>query len=163
LGPAYAVPPCPPHLRPRPELAQVTAALLRDDGTGTASRITALVGPAGSGTTSLALLACHDARVRHRFGGGVLWLTVGRERAPAEVAALLYGMFREAPGRGPRAAAGCSRPSRWTGRPPTRGRSPGTSPTSCSGTGRCCSSPTTWPRPRSSSRLRCSPGRCGCW
>jgi len=74
----------------------VTAALLRDDGTGTASRITALVGPAGSGTTSLALLACHDARVRHRFGGGVLWLTVGRERAPAEVAALLYGMFREA-------------------------------------------------------------------
>ena len=52
---------------------------------------TALVGAGGFRKTSLALLACHDDRVREFFTGGILWLTVGRDRTGAEIGELLRG------------------------------------------------------------------------
>ena len=62
----------------REELAEVVSALTAaDSGAGAAT--TGLVGSGGSGKTTLAAKACQDRRVRRRFRGGIVWLTVGRD------------------------------------------------------------------------------------
>jgi WD40 repeat protein len=58
------------------EVEQVVSALL--DG-GTVGITTSLHGAGGFGKTTLARMACADPRVRQRFAGGVLWVTVGRD------------------------------------------------------------------------------------
>lgn len=89
--PLFHVPPCPPTLMSRPELATVVAAL-RVEATGTVGVTTALVGAGGFGKTSLALLACHDERVRKFFSGGIIWVTIGRDRTTTQISDLLRGL-----------------------------------------------------------------------
>ena len=89
--PLFQVPPRPPKLESRPELETLVAAL-RAEATGAVGVTTALVGAGGFGKTSLALLACHDDRVREFFTGGIIWVTIGRDRTTAEVGNLLRGL-----------------------------------------------------------------------
>ena len=62
----------------RAELAEVVAALTAA-GPGAVALTTGLVGAGGFGKTTLAAKACQDRRVRRRFRGGIVWLTVGRD------------------------------------------------------------------------------------
>ena len=62
----------------RAELAQVVSALTAA-GSGAVALTTGLVGAGGFGKTTLAAMACQDRRVRRRFRGGIVWLTVGRD------------------------------------------------------------------------------------
>jgi hypothetical protein len=62
----------------RAELAQVVSALTTA-GSGTVALTTGLVGAGGFGKTTLAAKACQERRVRRRFRGGIVWLTVGRD------------------------------------------------------------------------------------
>jgi hypothetical protein len=62
----------------RAELAQVVSALTAA-GSGAVALTTGLVGAGGFGKTTLAAKACQDRRVRRRFRGGIVWLTVGRD------------------------------------------------------------------------------------
>ncbi|MFI6917508.1 NB-ARC domain-containing protein [Streptosporangium sp. NPDC050284] len=55
---------------------------------GTVGLTTGLAGAGGFGKTSLAVEACHSDEVRRRFDGGVIWVTVGRDRTGADIAAL---------------------------------------------------------------------------
>ncbi|MFF3444870.1 NB-ARC domain-containing protein, partial [Streptosporangium sp. NPDC002721] len=80
-----------PHRQPgwvrRTELDDVVSTLTMR-ASGTVGLTTGLAGAGGFGKTSLALEACHSDEVRKRFGGGVVWVTVGRDRAGADIAAL---------------------------------------------------------------------------
>jgi NB-ARC domain/WD domain, G-beta repeat/APAF-1 helical domain len=62
----------------RAELAEVVSALTAA-GSGAVALTTGLVGAGGFGKTTLAAMACQDRRVRRRFRGGIVWLTVGRD------------------------------------------------------------------------------------
>ncbi|GAA4192844.1 hypothetical protein GCM10022252_34900 [Streptosporangium oxazolinicum] len=71
----------------RTELDDVVSTLTMR-GSGTVGLTTGLAGAGGFGKTSLAVEACHSDEVRRRFGGGVIWVTVGHDRAGADIAAL---------------------------------------------------------------------------
>ena len=62
----------------RAELAELVAVLARG-GSGAVALTTGLVGAGGFGKTTLAARACAERRVRRRFRGGIVWVTVGRE------------------------------------------------------------------------------------
>jgi hypothetical protein len=62
----------------RAELAEVVSALA-GGGSGPVALTTGLVGAGGFGKTTLAARACAERRVRRRFGGGIVWVTVGQD------------------------------------------------------------------------------------
>jgi hypothetical protein len=62
----------------RGELAKVVSALTAA-GSGAVALTTGLVGAGGFGKTTLAAKACQDRKVRRRFRGGIVWITVGRD------------------------------------------------------------------------------------
>ena len=62
----------------RAELAQVVSALTAA-GSGAVAVTTGLVGTGGFGKTTLAAKACQDRRVRRRFRGGIVWVTIGQD------------------------------------------------------------------------------------
>ena len=68
------------------EAAQVVAALTNRRH-GAEGVTVALYGAGGFGKTILASTVCADRRVRRRFGGGVYWVTVGRDLRGAEAMA----------------------------------------------------------------------------
>ncbi|MET7399959.1 NB-ARC domain-containing protein [Dactylosporangium sp. NPDC005572] len=98
--PAAAAPPVPerrpwmaPPLErmvPRPELGaellEVLAAPARADEPAEVGLTTALRGAGGFGKTRLATWVSHQPRVRERFPGGLLWLTIGQEVRGADLA-----------------------------------------------------------------------------
>ena len=61
---------------------------------GTVGLTTGLAGAGGFGKTSLAVEVCHSDEVRRWFDGGVIWVTVGRDRAGADIAALANDVTR---------------------------------------------------------------------
>jgi hypothetical protein len=62
----------------RAELAELVSALT-GGGWGAVALTTGLVGAGGFRETTLAARACADRRVRRRFRGGIVWVTVGQE------------------------------------------------------------------------------------
>jgi hypothetical protein len=62
----------------RAELAELVSALA-GGGSGPGALTMGLVGAGGFGKTTLAARACADRRVRRRFRGGIVWVTVGRD------------------------------------------------------------------------------------
>ena len=69
----------------RGELAEVVSALT-DPDSGPVALTTGLVGAGGFGKTMLAAKACQDREVMQRFGGGIMWVTVGRDAHGARLA-----------------------------------------------------------------------------
>jgi len=84
----------------RGELAEVVSALT-DAGSGAVALTTGLVGAGGFGKTTLAARACQDRAVLRRFGGGVVWVTVGRDTAGPGLAARISEVIANAGGGGP--------------------------------------------------------------
>ncbi|WP_371781688.1 NB-ARC domain-containing protein [Streptosporangium subroseum] len=84
-GKLFQVLPVPKGWIPRGELDEVVQALT-GAGSRTVGVTTALWGAGGFGKTSLAVVACHDRRVRRYFSGGTVWATVGQDRTGAEIA-----------------------------------------------------------------------------
>ncbi|MEU4807193.1 NB-ARC domain-containing protein [Actinosynnema sp. NPDC023587] len=84
--------------RPAP-VRRVVAALCRRGGVSVGIT-TALSGAGGFGKTTVAKLVRADRRVLRRFGGGVYWVTLGRDvRTPAAIAAKVNDLLaRVAPG-----------------------------------------------------------------
>ncbi|MFD8564784.1 NB-ARC domain-containing protein [Streptosporangium canum] len=85
--PSFRVPPRNPEWVDRPELAMITAALRR--GSAPVGLTAGIVGAGGFGKTSLAAEICHRREVRRRFKGGIIWVTLGRDRTGAELASLI--------------------------------------------------------------------------
>jgi hypothetical protein len=83
----------------RGELAEVVAALT-DSGSGPVALTTGLVGAGGFGKTTLAARACRDREVLRWFGGGVVWVTVGRDTAGPGLAARISEVIANAGGSG---------------------------------------------------------------
>ena len=83
----------------RGELAEVVSALTAA-GSGAVAVTTGLVGSGGSGKTTLAAKACQDRRVRRRFRGGIVWLTVGRDTDDPGLAARISEMIAASGGDG---------------------------------------------------------------
>jgi NB-ARC domain len=83
----------------RAELAEVVSALA-GGGSGAVALTTGLVGAGGFGKTTLAARACADRRVRRRFRGGIVWVTVGREPDGSGLAARIAEVIAAAGGAG---------------------------------------------------------------
>jgi hypothetical protein len=77
-GPQLSRVPAVPGWVDRGELAEVVSALTAA-GSGAVALTTGLVGAGGFGKTTLAAKACQDRKVRRRFRGGIVWMTVGRD------------------------------------------------------------------------------------
>ena len=85
----------------RGELAEVVSALTAA-GPGAVALTTGLVGAGGFGKTTLAAKACQDGKVRRRFRGGIVWITVGRDTGGPGLAARISEVIATAEGdRGP--------------------------------------------------------------
>ncbi|MEV4576546.1 NB-ARC domain-containing protein [Nonomuraea jabiensis] len=87
----------------RAELERLAEALKRDPevGAGASTQVTGLVGAGGFGKTSLAVEACHRPEVRRHFRGGILWVTVGRDRGGSEIASLINDVAAAVTGEHP--------------------------------------------------------------
>jgi WD40 repeat protein len=70
----------------RAELAELVSALTSGDSSPVALT-TGLTGAGGFGKTTLAARACSDRSVRERFGGGIVWVTVGQDADGPRLAA----------------------------------------------------------------------------
>ncbi|MGS2642399.1 NB-ARC domain-containing protein [Streptosporangium sp. G12] len=92
--PSFRVPPRDPEWVDRPELAMITAALHAGLATG-------IVGLGGFGKTSLATEICHRREARRRFKGGIVWVTLGRDRTGAELASLINDVVAHLDGERP--------------------------------------------------------------
>lgn len=86
-GSLFRVPSRNPEWVDRPELATVAAALRRRKAP--VGLTAGIVGAGGFGKTSLAVEVCHRRDVRRWFKDGIIWVTVGRDRAGAELASLI--------------------------------------------------------------------------
>ncbi len=75
-GRLYNVPPLPAGLVPRAHLVEAIRAGLLGQA-GSAALHTCVQGAGGFGKTTLALLACHDARSVDAFPDGMLWTSLG--------------------------------------------------------------------------------------
>ena len=78
----------------RAELAEVISALTAAGG-GAVSVTTGLAGAGGFGKTMLAARACRDKAVQRRFGGGIVWVTVGRDLSGGRLAARIGEVIAE--------------------------------------------------------------------
>jgi len=83
----------------RAELAEVVSELT-GGGSAAVALTTGLVGAGGFGKTTLAARACADRRVRRHFGGGMVWVTVGREIDGPGLAARVGEVITAAGGTG---------------------------------------------------------------
>ena len=81
----------------RGELAEVVSALTAA-GSGAVALTTGLVGAGGFGKTTLAAKACQDRKVRRRFRGGIVWITVGRDTDGPGLAARISEVIATADG-----------------------------------------------------------------
>ncbi|WP_431906738.1 NB-ARC domain-containing protein [Nonomuraea jabiensis] len=97
--PSFRVPPRDPEWVDRPELATITAALRR--GSAPVGLTAGIVGAGGFGKTSLAAEICHRRETRRRFKGGIIWVTLGRDRTGAELASLLNDVVAHLDGERP--------------------------------------------------------------
>jgi WD40 repeat protein len=71
---------------PRPELGDQLIAALTAPGAAEVGLTTGLAGAGGFGKTTLAAWVCHQPEIRHRYPGGLLWVTVGQEIHGADLA-----------------------------------------------------------------------------
>ena len=55
-------------------------------------RMVLVEGPGGFGKTTLITHICHDVRIKERYPGGLLWVTIGENANDAEVARKLGGL-----------------------------------------------------------------------
>ena len=76
----------------REELSDVVSALTARSS-GAVALTTGLVGAGGFGKTTLAAKACQERKVRRRFPGGIVWLTVGRDTDGPGLAARISEMI----------------------------------------------------------------------
>ena len=83
----------------RAELAEVVSALT-GGGSGAVALTTGLVGAGGFGKTTLAARACAERRVRRRFRGGIVWVTVGRDADGSGLAARIAEVIAAGGGAG---------------------------------------------------------------
>ncbi|MET9243242.1 NB-ARC domain-containing protein [Nonomuraea sp. NPDC003709] len=97
--PSFRVPPRDPEWVDRPELAMITAALRR--GSAPVGLTAGIVGAGGFGKTSLAAEICHRREARRRFKGGIIWVTLGRDRTGAELASLINDVVAHLDGERP--------------------------------------------------------------
>jgi WD40 repeat protein len=97
--PSFRVPPRDPGWVDRPELAIITAALRR--GSAPVGLTAGIVGAGGFGKTSLATEICHRREARRRFKGGIIWVTLGRDRTGAELASLINDVVAHLDGERP--------------------------------------------------------------
>ena len=96
-GPRLSLVPAVPGWVDRGELAEVVSALTAA-GSGTVALTTGLVGAGGFGKTTLAAKACQDQKVRRRFRGGIVWITVGRDTDGPGLAARISEVIATADG-----------------------------------------------------------------
>ncbi|MGW0810761.1 NB-ARC domain-containing protein [Nonomuraea sp. NPDC002799] len=99
-GRLFQVPAMPSAWVARDELDATVQALTSAAG-GTVGVTTVLWGAGGFGKTSLAVAACHDRRVRRFFSDGIVWATIGRDRAAAEGAELIRSLCETLSGESP--------------------------------------------------------------
>ncbi|MBQ6640878.1 MAG: hypothetical protein IJH84_07565 [Saccharopolyspora sp.] len=92
--------PIPAHsAMPRPELLdELIEALRGASGTGLPTGVT---GDSGFGKTTLATMACRDARVAESFPDGVLWTTIGYDAAGPDLATKLNELSERLSGSRP--------------------------------------------------------------
>ena len=89
----WMVPSPPGPIVRRPELVQALRDALLSGGDGPVALTTALQGAGGFGKTTLATDLClTDQRVRLRFAGGLIWVTLGQRVAGVELAAKVNGL-----------------------------------------------------------------------
>jgi hypothetical protein len=87
----------------RRELDSVLGELKRSRG-GTVALTTGLLGAGGFGKTTLALAVCYRRDIRRLFPGGVFWVTVGKDRTGADLAALVADLVERIRGSRPTTA-----------------------------------------------------------
>ncbi|MBE1582910.1 NB-ARC domain-containing protein [Nonomuraea angiospora] len=97
--PSFRVPPRDPEWVNRRELAMIMAALRR--GSAPVGLTAGIVGAGGFGKTSLAAEICHRREARRRFKGGIVWVTLGRDRSGAELASLINDVVAHLDGERP--------------------------------------------------------------
>lgn len=85
--PSFRVPPRDPEWVDRPELGAIIGALRR--GSAPVGLTAGIVGAGGFGKTSLTVEICHRPEARRWFKGGIIWVTLGRDRTSAELASLI--------------------------------------------------------------------------
>ena len=92
--PLWSVPPLHGDEVARPPLVEdLVAAVLSPDASAVALT-TGFVGAGGFGKTTLARMVAHDPRMRARFPGGVVWVTVGEDTGGPDLAAKLVSAAR---------------------------------------------------------------------
>jgi hypothetical protein len=94
VGPVWSVPPLRGDEVKRPELAEELVAAVLAPEASAVGVTTGLVGAGGFGKTTLARMVAHDLRVRARFPGGVVWVTVGEDAFGPELAGRLVSAAR---------------------------------------------------------------------
>ncbi|MFI6233289.1 NB-ARC domain-containing protein, partial [Micromonospora sp. NPDC050784] len=81
----------------RPELAEPLLELVTGDVDHPIA-VTGVHGTGGFGKTTLAAWLCHQRRVRDRFRGGLLWVTVGEQSIGAELAGRVNNLIEHLTG-----------------------------------------------------------------
>jgi hypothetical protein len=96
----FMAPNLPERFVPRPQLYEsLLHLLLNADQQSPIAITTALHGAGGYGKTTLAAALCHDAKIRHRFNDGILWVTLGVKPTLLESLSTIYfALTGERPG-----------------------------------------------------------------
>uniref|UniRef100_UPI002AD5569E DUF4062 domain-containing protein n=1 Tax=Frankia sp. Cr1 TaxID=3073931 RepID=UPI002AD5569E len=88
----WMVPAAPAAAVARPEVLDPLTTAVLAEGDSTVGVATAVEGAGGFGKTTLVQMVCASARVRDRFAGGALWVTIGEHTAGADLAGLVNGL-----------------------------------------------------------------------
>ena len=78
----------------RPDLLDQLVEAVVAPGAGPVGVTTGLVGAGGFGKTTLARMVVHHPRVQERFPDGVVWVTVGADSMPSDLAAAITSTAR---------------------------------------------------------------------
>jgi WD40 repeat protein len=100
-GSPWMVPPRRGIFIPRPQLTQRLIETLVDARPGVVGLLAALRGAGGVGKTTLAEEVSRRPEIRARFPGGLLWVTLGKETAGAELASKINDLSEILSGRRP--------------------------------------------------------------
>ncbi|MEH1168877.1 NB-ARC domain-containing protein [Micromonospora sp. CPCC 205539] len=93
----WMAPPQTAGLVARPELADPLLDLVTGDADGPIA-VAGVHGTGGFGKTTLAAWVCHQRRVRDRFPGGLLWITVGEHSGGADLAGRVNNLIEHLTG-----------------------------------------------------------------